>query len=169
MAFFFLELLFCFLEVPFYFSKMPCRFPELSFSFPVLPSFCLLCVSFSKNAFFTSWLYLLLLCLEICFAFILLPLGSLYWLTHHAFLITLKPLHGIWFFVFYINFSLHDSLEIPVSEHLQWLKFKKRNCELYLQTTGRAAQVDSATLQQWKNKVPLCKVPSMYLILPFFF
>ena len=120
---------------------MPCRFPELSFSFPVLPSFCLLCVSFSKNAFFTSWLYLLLLCLEICFAFILLPLGSLYWLTHHAFLITLKPLHGIWFFVFYINFSLHDSLEIPVSEHLQWLKFKKRNCELYLQTTGRAAQV----------------------------
>ena len=29
------------------------------------------------------------------------------------------------FYVFYHNFSLHDSLEKAVSEHLEWLKFQK--------------------------------------------
>ena len=29
------------------------------------------------------------------------------------------------FYEFYSNFSLHDSLENSVSEHLEWLKFQK--------------------------------------------
>ena len=48
----FLELSFCFLEVPFI-SQKYCCFPQLPFSFPEVP-FYLLCVSFSKNAFFPS-------------------------------------------------------------------------------------------------------------------
>ena len=41
-------------KMPFYFqnfSKMPC-FPDFSLGFPEVPSFYLLCSSFSKNAFF---------------------------------------------------------------------------------------------------------------------
>ena len=51
-SFCFLQLLFCFPEVLFYFSKMPYCFPELPFSFREVTSFYLLCVLFSKSAFF---------------------------------------------------------------------------------------------------------------------
>ena len=48
----FLELSFCFSKVPLYFSKMSYCFPEFPFSFPEVTSCYLLCISFSKNAFF---------------------------------------------------------------------------------------------------------------------
>lgn len=40
-----------------------------------------------------------------------------------VFLLTLKPLHGsMIFYVFHLNFTLHDSLENVVSEHTEWMK-----------------------------------------------
>ena len=52
LAFCFLEVPFCFLDVPFPFSEIHYCFPAFGFSFPEMPSFYLLCMSFSKNAFF---------------------------------------------------------------------------------------------------------------------
>ena len=99
----FLELPFCFSAVPFYFSKMLCCFPELLFSFPELPFF-LLCSSFSKNVFPHSWLHLLALFRaaqkdNTCLAFVLSSLGIHYWPIYDAFLITLKPLHEVYDFL----------------------------------------------------------------------
>ena len=90
------ELPFCFLELPFrfpeksfYFSEMPCCFPELPFSFPEVLSIYLLCLSFFKNAFFLADCTFSLSCSE-------LP-------TYDAYLITVKPLHGVWFFMYFIQ------------------------------------------------------------------
>ena len=99
----------------------------LLFSFPEVPSLYLLCASF-QNAFFPadctlSWSGLLR---EICLVLVLFSHGTLYWLSHDAFLITLKPLHGLWvLYVVYLHFNLCVSLENTVSEHLEWLKFQK--------------------------------------------
>ena len=62
---------------------------------------------FPRMVFF-NWLCLLLVLLraaqidDICLAVVLFPLGSLYWPTYDAFLTTLTPLHGVWFFVYFI-------------------------------------------------------------------
>ena len=52
LAFCFPEVPFCFLDVPFPFSEIHYCFPAFGFSFPEVPSFYLLCMSFSKNDFF---------------------------------------------------------------------------------------------------------------------
>lgn len=41
-------------ELPFHFSIMPFCFPVHPFNFPEVPSFCLLCTSFSKNVFLSD-------------------------------------------------------------------------------------------------------------------
>ena len=123
LPFYFPEVLFCFLElsfrfpeVPFcfpevlsYIAIMPCYFPELSISFPELPSFCLLCASFSKDGFFPSWLYLLLGLImafqrdNICLVLVLCPLGTIYWPTNDA--LHLACVHMEYdFFMYFINF-----------------------------------------------------------------
>ena len=84
-----LELSFYIPEVPFYFSRKPYCFPELLSSLPQVPSSYLLSASFSKNAFFLSWLYLLFVLLraakrDVFLAFVLLPLGIIYWSTYNA-------------------------------------------------------------------------------------
>ena len=90
-----------FLELYFY-------FPELPFCFPEVFSFYLLSASFSKDDFF-NWLHLLLVLLKsaqrdnIFIALVLVPLGTLYWTTYDVFLITLKPLHGVWFFMYLVQ------------------------------------------------------------------
>ena len=93
-------------------SRMSSCFIELPFS--LVLSFSLLCTSFSKNDFFQLIVLLLVQATErgdICLTLALFPLRTLYWPTYDAFLITLKPLHIVYFFyVLYSNFSLHDSL-----------------------------------------------------------
>ena len=98
---------FCFPEVPpFYFSKMSFCFPELPFSFPETPSFYLLWASFSKNAFFPAACTFAQVRTaykdDICLALVLRPFGTLYRPTCDSLLITLIPLHGVWFFMHYV-------------------------------------------------------------------
>ena len=52
LVFCFPEVPFCFLDVPFPFSEIHYCFSAFGFSFPEVPSFYLLCMSFSKNDFF---------------------------------------------------------------------------------------------------------------------
>ena len=113
LPFYFPKVSFCFLELPFgfpkmlvYFSKMPYHFPELPLSFPEFPSIYLLCMSFFKNAFL-SWLYLLILLRagqsdKIYLALVFFS----HWnslLTNLCLLRSLKPLHGVWFFMYFIQ------------------------------------------------------------------
>ena len=91
----------------FLFLKISYCFPELPISFAEALSFYLLHISFS----FSSWLCLLVLHRvaqrgHICLAPVSFPLGTLYWPTYDASLITLKPLHGVWFFMYFIQISV---------------------------------------------------------------
>ena len=58
--------------------------------------------------FLCSWLHLLLVLLraaqidKMCLALVSFPLGTLYWPTY-AFLVILKPLHEVWFFMHFIQ------------------------------------------------------------------
>ena len=109
-----------------YFSKMSYCFPELPFSFHkcLLFIYCALVfpgILFSPadGTFSLSSSELLR---DISLAFVLFPLGALYWQT--CLLDNLKT--SSWsmiFYTFYSNFSLHVSLENAVSKHLEWLKF----------------------------------------------
>lgn len=87
-SFSFLELPFCFPEVLYYLSKNPFCFPELRafFLFNVH-------ISFQECFFFCSSLYLLFPCWSERQNFldlVLFCLGTLYWPTYNAFLVTLK-------------------------------------------------------------------------------
>ena len=76
---------------------------------------------FPKNTYFPVCLLVNLRAAQrdkICLALILFPLGTLYWPTYDAFLITLT-LHEVWF-IYFIQIL---ASKIPVSEHLEWLKF----------------------------------------------
>ena len=135
------ELIFFFPKVPFRFLEFLFCFPEVSFfpqncffnsqKHPLVFEKCLLlihCASLLPVMLFSSWFTFSScseLLREIIFALLLLfPFGTLYWPTNDASLITLKTLHGVWFFyVFYSNFSLHNCLENALSEHLEWVKF----------------------------------------------
>ena len=78
----------------------------MPFSFPEVLSFSLLCTSFSKNDFFQLIVLLLVQATErddICLNLALFPLRTLYWPTYDAFLITLKPLHIVYFFMYCIQ------------------------------------------------------------------
>ena len=104
--------LFVFYKCPFVFQKCLCvsqkmfySFPESLFSIPEKRSLYLLWVSFSKSGFFQLIVPFLLRAAQIddiCFAVVLFPLGTLCWPTYDAFLTTLTPLHGVWFFVYFI-------------------------------------------------------------------
>ena len=59
------------------------------------------CVFFPRM-FFSSWFFLLILLRvaqrdHISLALVLFPLGTFYWPTYDTFLITLRPLHRVWF------------------------------------------------------------------------
>ena len=81
-------------EFQFHFSEVPFCFLELFFSIPEMPSFYLLCLSFSKNVFFQAectFLFNLELLRDICLT-LFFPLGTLLYLpTYDAFLIKLQP------------------------------------------------------------------------------
>ena len=88
-------------------SRMSSCFIELPFSFPEVLSFSLLCTSFSKNDFFQLIVLLLVQATErgdICLTLALFPLRTLYWPTYDAFLITLKPLHTVFFLCIIFKF-----------------------------------------------------------------
>ena len=97
---------------PFVFQKcflISQKCPIFLQSFPELPSFCLLCASFSKDAFFPSWLYLLLGLImafqrdNICLVLVLFPLETIYWPTNDA--LHLACVHIEYdFFMYFINF-----------------------------------------------------------------
>ena len=59
---------------------------------------------------------------NICLGLVLFPLGSLYWLNYDASLLKTST-WSMTFYVFYSNFSLDNSYENAVSQHLEWLKF----------------------------------------------
>ena len=144
----------------FYFPKMCYCFPELLFGFREV-------LSFIYQECFFSWLNLLFPLRaaqrdSICLALILFPLEAIYWVIHDAFLITLKTrskyvLCMYNFYVFYSDFSLYDSLDRAVSEHLVWLKFQnkaspdRRDYSTPHQTPSSIVHC----LWQYKNKVPL--------------
>lgn len=114
--FYFLEVPFYFPELHFYFLQVFFRFPEVSYCFPeLLYSFpevllSIRCVSFSRNTFFPVD------CTfyssfsgagqrdDICLALNLFPLGIFCWPTYDAFFITSKPLHGVWYFMYFFKF-----------------------------------------------------------------
>ena len=108
LLFYFPEVLFCFTEVPFYFSKIP-SFPGFPFSFPEVPLFMYCACLFPRMPFFPADCTFSLSCSEllreIIFALLLFffSLGNLYGPTFDAFLITLAPLHGIWFIMHFIQ------------------------------------------------------------------
>lgn len=144
----------------FYFPKMCYCFPELLFGFREV-------LSFIYQEWFFSWLNLLFPLRaaqrdSICLALILFPLEAIYWLIHDAFLITLKTRNKYVlcmynFYAFYSNFSLYDSLERAVSEHLVWLKFQNKTSP-DRQDYSTPHQTPSSIvhcLWQYKNKVPL--------------
>ena len=101
----FLEFLFCFPEVSFF--SQNCFFN--SQKHPLVFEKCLLlihCASLLPVMLFSSWFTFSScseLLREIIFALLLLfPFGTLYWPTNDASLITLKTLHGVWFFMYFI-------------------------------------------------------------------
>ena len=119
---YFPEVPFCFLDVSFPFSEIHYCFSAFGFSFPEVASFYLLCMSFSKNAFF-QLIGLYPERYNVCLALVLFPLGALCWSTYDAFLKTLKSPHWVWFFcLFYSDFSINFNLENAVTEYLKWLK-----------------------------------------------
>ena len=144
----------------FYFPKMCYCFPELLFGFREV-------LSYIYQECFFSWLNLLfpLRAVQrdsICLALILFPLEAIYWVIHDAFLITLKTrskyvLCMYNFYLFYSDFSLYDSLERAVSEHLVWLKFQNKASpdRQDYSTPHQTASSIVHCLWQYKNKVPL--------------
>lgn len=71
--------------------------------------FYLLCACLFPRMYFNCWLYLVLLRAgqrdNIHLALVSFPIGTLYWPTYDGFLIMLKSLHRIWFFMYFIYTS----------------------------------------------------------------